>query len=189
MTKLLMSFLGAAVILTIFCSLMDGGGGIVATRLTQNVAIADNHLDVASTTGFLASGILWLQAEKLAYTGVNSTAFTGLTRGYEDTTAKGHSTTSSNGQSVKVYSETAGLVNKALGYDVGTLATTGGWTAVPLILKDFFVYTLPKLITWNYSFFEGDLLILVRYVLMGISIALLIAFALQLGNMIANIFK
>ncbi len=183
MSKLLMAFLAAAIILTVFCALMDGGGGIASTELAEDATAADAHFDVDSTTGFLAAGIIWVGTEKCAYATTNATAFLGLTRGYEDTTAATHATNR------KVYSETAGLVNKAMGFDIGTLATTGGWTAVPMILKDFFVYTLPKLITWNYSFFEGDLLTIVRYVLMAISIGLVIAFCLQLGSMIANVFK
>lgn len=178
-----MSFLAAAIMLTIICALMDGAGGIVATNMAVSANTTDTHFDVDSTTGFLGSGIIWAGKEKIAYTATNSTAFLNLTRAYEDTTASSHAVDQ------RVYSETAGLVNKAMGFDIGTLATTGGWTAVPMILKDFFVYTLPKLITWNYSFFEGDLLTLIRYVLMAISIALVIAFCFNLGSMIANVFK
>ena len=190
MIKMTMAFLAAAMILSIFSAFMDGGGGVNATTITSAVTNTDTHIDVTSTTGFLASGIAWVQSEKIAYTTVNTTAFLNVTRGYESTTAKSHPLTTSNGQAVHVYSETAGIVNKAIGFDIGTMANTGGWTAIPMILKDFFVYTLPKLISWNYSFLqEGTLLILLRYVLMAISIGLLIAFCFQLGNLIVNTFK
>ena len=64
-------------------TISDGGDGITAAQTT---------IGVASTTGFRASGHIWIFSdlgawEAVSYTGISGNSFTGCTRGYLSTTA------------------------------------------------------------------------------------------------------
>lgn len=56
-------------------------------------------ITVASTSGYPTAGIIFIDSEAMAYTGVNGTQFTGVTRGALGTTA----TTHTNGSAVNNY--------------------------------------------------------------------------------------
>ena len=58
----------------------------LVTALTKTATTAS----VASTAGFASSGVIHLHTEAIAYSGKTATSFTGLTRGYWDTTAQRH---------------------------------------------------------------------------------------------------
>lgn len=61
-----------------------------ATKFTAAVAAADVTLNVTSTTGFPGSGTLWVGYEKITYSGVTATTFTGCTRGVGGTKAEAY---------------------------------------------------------------------------------------------------
>lgn len=61
-----------------------------ATKFTAAVAAADATFNVVSTTGFPASGTLWVGYEKVTYSGVTATTFTGVTRGVGGTKAEAY---------------------------------------------------------------------------------------------------
>ncbi len=183
MIKMIAGLLIAAILFTVADSFLTSGDGIAATSLTVNMNTTAVTANVTDTTGFLNTGVLWIGGEKCYYAGTTAAAFTGLTRAYEGTEAKMHVIGD------QVYTETTGALNKAIGFDVGALAATSGWTAVVMIPFDFCRYTLPKVITWDYDFLDGDLMMIVRIALMVISAAITIGFAIQLGSMIQNILK
>lgn len=60
------------------------------TYLTGYVDRTDTTIPVFSTDGWPTSGVLHLNTEAIAYTGVTSTTFTGCTRGVWDTVAQAH---------------------------------------------------------------------------------------------------
>lgn len=180
MNKLVASFVVAFMLLSIVCSIFDGGGGLVSTSLTASVTSADVNWAVDNTTTFLGTGILFCEDEKVLYASTNATHFIGLTRGYEETDAAAHYI------GRVVYCEDAGIVNAALGFNAAAIAATSGYAAAVLIPWKFFTITMPRLVLWNFNIFTGDLVI-VRYLLMGLSICFYIAFAINIGSLISNL--
>lgn len=150
-----------------------------ATYLTAPATASDGTLNVASTTGFLATGVLVIQNEKVTYTGKNALQFTGVTRGVEGTTAAPHST------SISVYNENAGIINYALGFNPTALATANGYTALVMIPIDFFVITMPKLMLWDFNLFQTGDLAVIRVILIAVSMCFYVVFAIQAGQMVA----
>ncbi len=176
MSKLLMGFMVALVLMNVLSAFMDGGGGMATTQLTENVATSDNHLDVSSTDGFLTSGIVMVEQEKMVYTATNSTAFLNITKGYEGT----DNTTHNSGR--KVFTEESSALNDALGFNAGAIASTSGALAIFIIPWNFITITLPKMILWRYSFFYDDasgLLVMLQYVLIAISMVVFVILAIQ----------
>src|SRR3989304_1823710 len=86
---------------------MDGGGGMVVTQLTANLPKDGTSATVSSTSGFLASGYVFLEGERIAATGNNGTTFT--LAGKHDAHPSGS----------KVLSESGGGVCRVVGVDVG----------------------------------------------------------------------
>lgn len=62
------------------------------TKLTSAATATATTLNVTSTTGFPASGTLWVDYEVITYSGVTATSFTGCTRGTSGTDAATHDT-------------------------------------------------------------------------------------------------
>lgn len=60
------------------------------TQLSAILAIGATEASVASTAGFSTTGILTIGDEKIGYTGITPTTFTGLARGVGGTTAAEH---------------------------------------------------------------------------------------------------
>lgn len=61
------------------------------TFLTADINTTATTMSVSSTAGFPSSGVLHVHTEAIKYTGRTATTFTGLTRGYWNTLAQGHS--------------------------------------------------------------------------------------------------
>lgn len=64
--------------------------GVVSTILTMAATSGDTTLTVNSTVGFPTTGILLIDSEVIQYTNITSTAFTGVTRAINSTTAVNH---------------------------------------------------------------------------------------------------
>lgn len=62
----------------------------ITTNLTLALTSGDTTITVTSTTNFPTSGVITIDNEKIDYTGVTSTTFTGCTRGQYNTTAASH---------------------------------------------------------------------------------------------------
>ena len=58
--------------------------------LTVDPGVGGVTINVDSTTGFPTQGIVSFDAEEVLYTGTTPTAFTGCTRGYDNTSASAH---------------------------------------------------------------------------------------------------
>jgi hypothetical protein len=61
-----------------------------STALTVAMTNSDTTATVGSTTGFPSTGLISIDTEIIAYTGLTATTFTGLTRGQDGTTAASH---------------------------------------------------------------------------------------------------
>jgi len=71
----------------------------VSTTLDGDLTAIATTIPVASTNGFLSSGVLSIGTEKITYTGKTTTTFTGCTRGVDDSTG----TAASDGDTVYPY--------------------------------------------------------------------------------------
>ena len=172
---------------SILSGVMEGGGGINATRLTIDHTDVVTTLTVANTEGFLQSSHVVIQSEKIRYTGKTDTTFTGCTRGWDNTIANAYDSRTN------VYSSEASVINYALGFDVASTGATVGVMYIPTVLYNFFFTTLPRMILWDYSWLKvNSWLQLLRYVFMVISIGFLVYLAYQiamaLGGILQSIF-
>ncbi|NUN04713.1 MAG: hypothetical protein HUU57_03025 [Bdellovibrio sp.] len=62
----------------------------VPATLSGNITAGVTSISVSSTAGYPTSGVLLIDDELIAYTGITGTSFTGLTRGFSGTTAAAH---------------------------------------------------------------------------------------------------
>jgi hypothetical protein len=172
MNKLLAGFSFAFIALTIISFMVEGQGGLAATRLTTDLSKTATTAIVASTNGFLAADLIRISDEYILYTGKTSTTFTGLIRGDNNTTAGGYTS------GTRVYNRSTSVVNQMLGFNVSEAMSTVGPVDTVKLLKNFFFESLPKIIMWNYSFLEGELytipLAYFKYMLYPLSIGFII---------------
>jgi hypothetical protein len=185
MSKLIPAILGLFVFCSILGSVLSGSGGMVATVLTTPMTDTDDHAHVVGTDGFQTTGYITIQEERLIYGGVTTTTFTTLLRAQEGTVAASHPLVS-GGLRVKVYTEDAGAVNKALGFDIGAIAATNGIFGIPKIAFQFFSTTIPHIIGWDCLSFLTGQLVYIRWIIIIITVGFVVAFAIQLGNMLAS---
>lgn len=68
-----------------------------STYLAASALATDATIDVVSTTGFDASGVIYLDQEAIAYSGVTASSFTGCTRGRFGSKASRHTYTAASG--------------------------------------------------------------------------------------------
>ena len=187
MNKIIVAFAMWFFIGSILSGVMEGGGGIAATRLTIPHIDGVTTLTVASTEGFLQSSHVVVRNEKIRYTGKTATTFTGCTRAWDNTVASAYESRT------RVYSSEASVINYALGFDVASTGATVGMMYIPTVLYNFFFTTLPRMILWDYSWLKvNSWLQLLRYVFMVISIGFLVYLAYQvamaLGGILQSIF-
>lgn len=184
--KLIAGFMILFFLGTLLSSIMEGGGGFVATSLTADITAASGTLTVRSTDGFFRAGYVHIGSEKVLYTGTTATTFTGCSRGYDGTTAATHS----RGDSV--YSPDMTVLNSALGFNVASTGGSVGEIGVLTMFKNFFFITLPKLITWDYSWCKVGWTVYIRLVMAMISVGFLVYMvyigASAFGHILSGIF-
>lgn len=152
---------------------MAGAGGIVATSLTAPMTNSANTMSVASTAGFLSSDVLVVDNEYIAYSGTTAVSFTGLTRGYNNSTPTSHTT------GKYVYGQEMNLINEALGFNIGTTTATSGTFAVVSMGFTFLARTLINLVIWDFpNIFQGQLVIL-RIAFIAVGVGLVIYLVLE----------
>ena len=157
---------------------------MVRVEMTKNKWKSAHIEAIKKKYGFLISGgVLMIDNEKISYTGiVAGVSFTGATRGYEGTAATPHENTTA------VYNEDAGILNYALGYQVLQTDVPGGIGTALMAPLRFLTITLPKLVLWDYAFFQGDLMIL-RYVLQSASVGVILYFSILAVNTILGVLR
>jgi hypothetical protein len=165
MNKLIVSFALVFVIFTLIDAFMNGQGGINQTRLTAAMTENQTSATVRSTDGFLAADYIYVEGEKMAYNGKTDTTFTNVVRGVEGI-QKAHAV------GVPTYSSEAEVLNAMLGYNLISTTTTAGPVAFATTAWNFFTVSIPRLVTWDFSFLQDGYAIYLRYVLMAISMGL-----------------
>ncbi len=188
MNKLVVSFVLLFFLAVILDSIMEGGGGAMATRLTSSHTAAVTTLNISSTTGFLKSDYVQIGDELIRYTDKTDTTFTGCTRAWNGSTAVAH------GSGEKVYSPDATVLNAALGFNIASTGASAGEINVTTAAQGFFFTTLPKLIMWDLSFLRlSEWLQYLRWILTAISLGFIIfvvhEIAAFLGGILQGIFN
>jgi len=149
-----------------------GGGGYAATSLTEAIDEDDVTLEVVSTDSFLDTDYVELQGEKILYTGTTATTFTGLTRGYEGSTATAHA------EGTMVYTTSASTVNNAMGFNIAATVDSMGMWSILTVPWNFATKTVPRLLLMPYQLFRGDLAI-IAVVLVIIQVAIVITIGMS----------
>jgi len=158
MNKLIVFFLFMLVGSGLLVGVVQGGSGVVNTRLSANITATDTTLPVLTTTDFLDEDYVIIGSEKIYYTGTTANSFTGCTRGYEGTTAFGHV------EDAYVYSEKAAALNYALGFDIIAVQDNLGWAAIIATPFMFFVRTVPQVLRLGTQLLTGDLAVIAIFV-------------------------
>ncbi|MFO8075376.1 MAG: hypothetical protein R6T85_04580 [Egibacteraceae bacterium] len=146
MHKLLVSFLIVFVGASILAAIMQGGGGIVSTVLTADIDADGTTIPVTSTSLFMDADVIRIGNEKILYTSITDTSFDGVTRGYDGTLAEEHEA------GARVYTVEAGVLNDAMGYNLGVSIETSGMWGLVMLPINFFTKTLPHLVKLNVNF-------------------------------------
>jgi len=172
---MLLLYLGMALCVGI----LAGGGGFAATSLTEAVDEDDTTIKVVSTDGFLDTDYIeFSDGEKVLYTGTIAppfagyTAFTGVTRGYDGSTATAHAV------GAMVYTTSASTVNNAMGFNIAATVDTMGTWSIITVPWNFATKTLPRLVIMPYQLFTGDLVI-IAIVLVIIQMAIVITIGMS----------
>jgi hypothetical protein len=160
---------------SILASVMQGGGGIVSTILTEDVEADAMVLPVYSTSLFNDADVIRVGNEKIMYSSKNATAFFIYERGYEDTDPEAFDA------GRRVYSTEAGVLNDAFGYNLGVSVETGGMWGIVMLPVNFFLHTLPHLAVLNANLFKIPELAIIPICWYGFGIALLVIIAIQVA--------
>jgi hypothetical protein len=187
MSKMITFVICIFILGTYLSMIIDDGMGMASSRLTQNIDADDTTINVASTTGFLTADMLVIESEKIVYTGITATSFTGCSRGYDGTIAKSH-VINSKGIYPMAYSPESSILNDALGFSPGALSAVNGWTAIVTVPLNFFTRTLPNVLSFNFPFLQGGMAIL-GYFFLAMSIGILISLAIALIYGLGSLLK
>lgn len=175
MNKLVTFFLVMLIFCSILGAIVQGGGGIVATALSADITDTDVIIPVDSTTDYLSQDYVVIDEERILYTGLTATTFTGCTRGYDGTDAEAHS------EDAMVYTADASSVNNALGFNIAAVTDSMGWWGTITIPFRFLFQTLPRIARINMSFLTGSLAI-ISWIWLALVAAFFITLALALAG-------
>lgn len=175
MHKLLVSFLLVFVGASLLAAIFQGGGGIVSTVLTEDIDASTTTIPVAATSLFMSQDVIRIENEKISYTSTNATAFFAYARGHGDTLAEAHKA------GTRVYSIEAGVLNDAMGYNLGVSIETGGMWGLIMLPINFFRTTLPHLIKLNMNFLATPELAFIVIFWFAAGIALLVTLAIVIA--------
>lgn len=146
--RLVFTFLGIFVLTSILGAIMQGGGGIVSTVLANNITANATYIPATGTNLFANKDIITIGNENILYASKNATGFIADTRGYGSTIADAHAI------GTRIYSQEAGVINNALGFNVAVEVETGGTIGLIMLPIKFFTTTLPHVIMLNASFLK-----------------------------------
>ncbi|KKN41652.1 hypothetical protein LCGC14_0721270 [marine sediment metagenome] len=183
MNKLTVTFTFLFFVGALLSGIMEGGGGIVTTRLTADLSSTAVTMTVNNTSGFLDSGYVVLQNERVRYTGTTPTTLTGLTRGYDNTVAAVHNAPG------KVYSPSSSIINYALGFDIATTGTTVGAISMPIFFWRFITTSIPRLVMWDFNYLKEGEMQYIRWLLMVISTGFVLTASLKIASAMGGVAR
>ena len=177
MYKLLAFFIALNFVLLITDGAYEDTAAFQTAYLTSNIDSDDTTIPVDSTDGYAAKDkTITINGEDIYYTSKDATHFyltSATLRGYNETTPANHLT------GAIVYNRGSSLVNELVDYDVSSTGSTASDASVIDVTWKFATRTVPKMISWNYAIFNGDLVI-IRYFLMMLGAALTLVIGLSM---------
>jgi len=164
-SNLIVFFIVTFNFLSILCGLAQGYGTPYVTYLTDDISETTTNLPVASTVGFATSDFIWIDDERIAYTGTSATSFNNCTRGAADQNGQG-GVPKEHKAGTAVYTEGMNALNAMLGFNYASLKLSYG-TPIAIILSVFaYIGAIPRFIFWNIGFMEGSGWSLVKIIIL-----------------------
>lgn len=166
---------------------VEGESNMVATELTASITETSTTINVMDSSDFPSNGYITIGQEKIRYCDEDGASFSVCDdgRGYYPTTAHAHS------QGATVYAEGLNPINQALGFNIIEISTNAGLMAMPMIIWHFTVDSMPKLITFNYSFLHFGpleyLLFFCMSIAVGFTMFMFIQITIALGGIAQSI--
>lgn len=176
MSKWIVSIAILNFILLIIDGIVNGGVGINTTQIKTGIDADDTTLTVYSTDGYPSADTLLVGNEQIKYNGKNATQFLNLSRAYNGTTAEAHNSRA------RVYSSDAAMFNNAFGFNLISTAGSGASFNFVNSPVTFFTVSVPKMITWNYSYLQEGYGLYLRMFLVVVCIGFTIAFIISLAQ-------
>lgn len=165
--KLLVCFLVIFFIGSFLAYICEGTNSLAASSLTSDITATDVVIPVTSTDDFPAVGTVTIGNETISYRGKTHSHLISCSRGIDNTTASAHLV------GERVMGPDADALNRAVGFNIVNMSSSGGVFGFPVIAAKFMYYTLPRLVTFDFVFLEGDGLIWFRYFMMLFGIGLI----------------
>lgn len=185
MNKLFITFTLAFFLCSILSSIYIGNN-FSTTKINAYTSAVTTSIEVESTNGFPDYGTLYIGNEKIRYLSKDNDTFLFCTRGYDETEASYHDSSSC------VYTESSSVMNAAVGFNIATTGTTSGDFNVITFLWNLPTKTLPALVTWNHPFLEDNIMQYFRILMIVLStgfIISVIALVLSvLGGVMQSVF-
>jgi hypothetical protein len=193
MMKLATFFFFTFVMCTIIASVVDGGGGIASTKTSAVVSSNATTIAVSTTKNFLGADAthpayaMIGSKEIFTYTGKTALTFTGVIKGVADPQSGTQVVRAAYGANTTIKTLAVGAMDSFLGYNITTSQATFG--AMDAIIFGARMFTnLPKFLMWNYSFLQGEWVML-RYVLMSLSAGFVFSIAMGMLWLAMSIWK
>jgi hypothetical protein len=185
MNKLIISWFSLYAIAVFLTSIYSGGGGLVATTLTQPLSATENAtIHVASTQSYRTSGTVYIENEMVHHTGKAATTLTGLTRAYNHTNQVAH-----NVVGTPVYSQEMGTINQASGSFVASSDIAGGEISASGFNISFLLRSVPQIVMWDYPFLKGGQMEYLRILLQMVGVGLTVSLVLATVNVFTKVFS
>jgi len=147
--RLVLTAFAFFLLVTVLGAIMQGGGGIVSAVLADDITANTTYVPFTPDTDLFADkDIITINEESILYDSKNTTGVIADTRGYSGTTAAAHTA------GTRIYSQEAGVINNALGFNIAVEAETGGTIGLIMLPIKFFTTTLPHVIMLNVSFLK-----------------------------------
>ncbi len=147
-------FIFAYLLFSLIGFAITGDEAFASTNLTTGIDQDDTTISVTSTANFLSADNIFIGEEKISYTSVTATSFTGVSRGVDKTDAAAH--TAGN----RVFNQSSNVLNTLAGYNIIVRISDLEGIAVlaaPFLGIAWFFTALIDILAFNYPFFEGDL--------------------------------
>jgi hypothetical protein len=168
---------------TFLSGIMESRSAFAVTHLTTAVSATEvASFEVASTDDFIATDSIFVEDEEILYAAKDATHFLVITRGVGDTNAVTHDV------GAKVKNEDSNILNNLLGYNVAATASTYGSASAFVGLMWNMLKSIPKMIAWDYSYLQGQLVLLKYLLLWPISAGFVFSLGLAFISLIQGLF-
>jgi len=160
----------------------EGGSGFAQSSLASSLtASATSSIAVTDASQFYAQDLLYVDDEVIRYTARVGNTFTGITRGFANTTPATHSS------GTIARSSDNNAMNVLTGYRARTLDQEIGATDIVVLGYRFVTHGIPKIIMWDFGVFETSYGQYLWWVFFMVSAMLVIATVSLLLSLVSGV--